>query len=184
MARIARNTEGVTLVDLYARYPAFEIDVELEQKQLLAHDVIVFQFPLYWYSTPSLLKEWQDLVLEHGFAYGSGGTALHGKILIAALSAGGDKESYQHDGANLHTIRETLTPLRQTANISGMHYLPPFCLFKARAAGKENRLERHLDDWEKLLQMLRDQNLAFDKFDALATCNVALDKFNEIFNSE
>jgi glutathione-regulated potassium-efflux system ancillary protein KefG len=40
MARIASNTEGVLLVDLYARYPTFEIDVRVEQQQLLDHDVI------------------------------------------------------------------------------------------------------------------------------------------------
>ena len=56
--------EGVTLVDLYAEYPDFQIDIDLEQQRLLAHDVIVFQHPLYWYSTPAILKEWQDLVLE------------------------------------------------------------------------------------------------------------------------
>ncbi len=184
MARIASNTEGVSLVDLYAQYPTFEIEVGTEQKRLLDHDVIVFQFPLYWYSTPSLLKEWQDLVLEHGFAYGTGGIALQGKVLVAALSAGGSQESYQHDGANLHTIKETLTPLRQTANISGMHYLPPFCLFNARSAKEENRLEQHLDSWEKLLHMLRDQELDIDKLDKYTTCNVVLDKLNEIFKSE
>ncbi len=179
MARIASNTEGVSLVDLYARYPTFEIDVEVEQQQLLAHDVIVFQFPLYWYSTPALLKEWQDLVLEHGFAYGTGGIVLQGKVLMAALSSGGDKGSYQHDGANKHTIKETLTPLKQTANISGMHYLPPFCLFNARSAKKENRLEQHLDDWEQLLTLLRDHDLDFEQLDALPTCNLALNTMEE-----
>ena len=53
--------EGVTFVDLYAEYPRFEIDVDREQARLLAHDVIVFQNPLFWYSTPAILKEWQDL---------------------------------------------------------------------------------------------------------------------------
>ncbi len=64
--------EGVTLVDLYAEYPTFEINVDREQARLLSHEVICFMHPLYWYSTPAILKEWQDLVLEHGFAYGIG----------------------------------------------------------------------------------------------------------------
>ena len=62
--------EGVRLHDLYEAYPDFLIDVEAEQALLLEHDVIVFQHPVYWYSSPAILKEWQDLVLEHGFAYG------------------------------------------------------------------------------------------------------------------
>ena len=79
MVSATRKVAGVSLVDLYAEYPRFEIDIDREQARLRESDVIVFLHPLYWYSTPSLLKEWQDLVLEHGFAYGQQGTALHGK---------------------------------------------------------------------------------------------------------
>ena len=53
---------------------------------LLDHDVVLFQFPLFWYSTPSILKEWQDLVLEHGFAYGAEGDALDGKRMMIAVT--------------------------------------------------------------------------------------------------
>ena len=76
MIRASAKLEGVTVLDLYAEYPDFVIDVEREQARLREHDIIVFQFPLYWYSVPALLKGWQDLVLEYGFAYGSGGEAL------------------------------------------------------------------------------------------------------------
>jgi len=58
--------EGVSLVDLYAAYPGLDIDVAAEQQRLLAHDVIVLQHPFYWYSSPAIIKEWQDLVLENG----------------------------------------------------------------------------------------------------------------------
>ena len=74
MARAAARIDGITFVDLYADYPRFDIDVNVEQQRLLDHDVILFQFPLFWYSTPSIVKEWQDLVLEHGFAYGKEST--------------------------------------------------------------------------------------------------------------
>lgn len=76
MAEAVRDLDGITLVDLYADYADFQIDIDREQDRLLQHDVIVFQHPLYWYSTPAILKEWQDLVLEHGFACGTKGTAL------------------------------------------------------------------------------------------------------------
>ena len=64
----SKGFDHVTTVDLYAEYPNFRIDIDKEQQRLRDHDVIVFMFPLYWYSTPSLLKEWQDLVLEYGCA--------------------------------------------------------------------------------------------------------------------
>ena len=82
MASAAAALDGITFVDLYSDYPRFDIDVDAEQQRLLDHDVILFQFPLFWYSTPSIVKEWQDLVLEHGFAYGKTGRALEGKRVI------------------------------------------------------------------------------------------------------
>jgi putative NADPH-quinone reductase len=73
MAAVAAKIDSITFVDLYHDYPRYDIDVNVEQRRLLEHDVVLIQFPLFWYSTPSIIKEWQDLVLEHGFAYGSGG---------------------------------------------------------------------------------------------------------------
>ena len=61
LIRKARQLEHVTIVDLYATYPDFFIDVHAEHQRLLSHDVIVFQHPLYMYSCPSLLKEWLDM---------------------------------------------------------------------------------------------------------------------------
>jgi putative NADPH-quinone reductase len=124
MARATARVEGVTLVDLYAEYPDFQIDIDREQGRLVGHDVLVFMHPLYWYSTPAILKEWQDLVLEHGFAYGSQGTALHGKIFFSALTAGGAEAAYQAEGYNHFTIRELLHPLEQTAALCGRRGAP------------------------------------------------------------
>ena len=89
-----RDLPGVTFHDLYQLYPDLDIDVAREQELLVEHDVIVMQHPLFWYSTPAMLKEWQDLVLEHGWAYGHDGTALHGKILLTATTAGGSETAY------------------------------------------------------------------------------------------
>jgi putative NADPH-quinone reductase len=150
----AKKIKGVTCVDLYAEYPTFNINIDKEQKRLLEHDVIVFQFPLYWYSTPALLKEWQDLVLEYGFAYGNEGESLHGKHLLCSVSAGGAQDAYQTDGFNHFTSSELLRPLEQMANLLGMNYVPPFVLFGARSAVEEKRLEKHLKQWEVLLKKL------------------------------
>jgi len=64
------DLEHVTVHDLYETYPNFLINVDREQKLLLEHDRIVIQHPSFWYSTPSIVKEWFDLVLEYGWAYG------------------------------------------------------------------------------------------------------------------
>lgn len=117
---------GLTLQDLYEAYPDFDVDVRREQELLLAHDLIVFQHPFYWYSTPALLKQWQDLVLEHGWAYGSSGTALHGKQMTSVVTTGGSASAYGREGLNRFTVRELLAPIEQTARLCGMEYLPPY----------------------------------------------------------
>jgi len=152
--------EGVTLVDLYGEYPTYDIDIEKEQQRLKEHDVIVFMFPLYWYSTPSILKEWQDLVLEYGFAYGKKGTALHGKTFFCALSAGGAEEAYQTDGYNHFTINELLQPLEQTSRLTGMEYWPPFAIFSARTAAEEDRIPQHVENWKTLIKAVIEEKIS------------------------
>ncbi|PGM50890.1 NAD(P)H-dependent oxidoreductase [Bacillus sp. AFS053548] len=120
--------EEVTIHNLYADYPNFEINVEKEQQLLLEHDRIVFQFPFYWYSTPALLKQWQDSVLSYGFAYGSEGNKLQGKELLLVISSGGPSEAYQAGGYNHYTMSELTRPLQATANLCGMYFLPSFLL--------------------------------------------------------
>jgi putative NADPH-quinone reductase len=171
LAQATATVDGVTLIDLYAEYPDFQIDVDREQARLLAHEVIVFMHPLYWYSTPAILKEWQDLVLEHGFAYGSNGTALHGKIFFNALTAGGLEAAYQAEGYNHFTIRELLHPLEQTAELCGMIYLPPFALFGARTAVDEGRIDAHVANWVRVLEALRDGRFDIDRAQGLPRLN-------------
>ena len=118
---------GVTVRHVDALYPDRRIDVEAEQAVLLAHDRIVFQHPLFWYSVPPLMKQWLDDVLADGWAYGSG-TALAGKEWLSAISTGGPADSYTAGGYNTYSMSELLKPLQQTANLIGMKFLPPFVL--------------------------------------------------------
>lgn len=127
LQRIPRR-EGLTLQDLYERYPDFDVDVKREQELLVAHDLVLFQHPFYWYSTPALLKQWVDLVLEHGWAYGSTGTALLGKRMANVVSTGGGASAYARDGLSRYTVRELLAPIEQTARLCGMDYLPPYLI--------------------------------------------------------
>lgn len=122
----AATDAGVEVRDLYALYPDGKVDVAVEQAALEAADRIVLQFPMYWYSTPSLLKQWQDDVLTYGWAYGSTGTALHGKELLVAASSGSPSEKYQVDGDYHYTAFELLRPLQATSNLIGTTYVEPF----------------------------------------------------------
>ncbi len=160
MYRQARAVDGITVVDLYAEYPRHDIDIDREQKRLLEHDVIVFQFPLFWYSTPSLIKEWLDLVLEHGFAYGKDGDRLAGKRLQLAVTAAGPADAYSPQGYQNHHLRTYLRPLEQTAALCDMEYLPPYVLYASLRAPEEDRVGPHATGYRRLLEALRDDLVA------------------------
>ena len=129
----AIKEEGnITIHDLYATYKTpEEIDVSKEQQLLLDHDRIVFQFPLYWFSTPGMLKYWQDMVLEYGFAYGSEGNALAGKAFKIATTAGAAQEAYESAGKMHVSMAEILKPLETTALFTQMKFTPSFILYGA-----------------------------------------------------
>ncbi len=128
LINIIKQVPGITVHDLYEIYPDLNIDVDREQALLSQHDIIFFQYPMYWYSPPAIIKQWQDLVLEHGWAYGHTGKALSGKWTGNVLSTGSGKEAYQAGGHHGHTVHEFLVPFKQTAQLCNMTWLPPFVI--------------------------------------------------------
>lgn len=163
MATAARSVAGITFVDLYGEYPRHNIDVDREQARLLAHDVILFQFPLFWYSSPSLVKEWQDLVLQHGFAYGHEGHKLAGKKLLLALTAGGAEAAYAPKGYQQFPLRAFLTPFEQTAHLCKMEFLAPYVLYGALTADETFEIAPHVEGYRQLLQSIRDDVYPFEE---------------------
>jgi glutathione-regulated potassium-efflux system ancillary protein KefG len=162
LADAVRELDGVRIHDLYEEYPSLAIDVNREQELLVEHDVIVFQHPFYWYSAPAILKEWQDLVLEHGWAYGHGGTKLRGKITLNAITTGGPESSYHHDGYNRFTLRELLSPWDQTAHLCGMRFLAPFAVHGALRVVADADVSANRDRYVLLLEALRDDRVDLD----------------------
>lgn len=136
------------------RVSAFDINIDAEQDRLRAHEIILFQFPVFWYASPSLLKEWQDLVLEHGFAYGDGGDALAGKRMMLAVTAGGPETAYAASGYNHFELRTLLTPWEQTARLCKMDFLPPYVLFGSLKAPAQGRVPGHVTGFNRLLETL------------------------------
>ncbi|MEO1245395.1 MAG: NAD(P)H-dependent oxidoreductase [Pseudomonadota bacterium] len=161
MSRAASSIDGISWVDLYAEYPRFDIDIDREQQRLLDHDVILLQFPMFWYSTPSLIKEWEDLVLEHGFAYGHEGDRLAGKRLQLAVSAAGPEEAYTADGYQHYPIRTFLTPLEQTARLCRMDFSAPYVIYSSLRAPGDGALAPHVAGYRRLIEAIRDDRYDF-----------------------
>lgn len=83
-------------------HDAFAPDIRAEIDKLLACDLLVLQFPLWWFSVPAILKGWIDRVLVNGVAYGSGRRfdtgGLKGKKAMVTTTTGCYAEMMEPDG--------------------------------------------------------------------------------------
>lgn len=120
---------GLDLSILYLDKEGWEFDVEKAQKELKEAKAIVFQFPVFWYSYPSLLKKWVEDVFTHGFAYGSEGTALQGKEFFISCSTGSPEETYRAGGPQNHPIKEFFYNFDQIAALCGMQKHDPIVTY-------------------------------------------------------
>lgn len=162
LAAVAANVPGVEIVNMQSAYPSgmdmFQ-DGEREAGRLLSADRIVLQFPIQWYSTPPLLKAWQDAVLTRMYyiAYEREGRQLEGRPLMIAATAGNVPEAYRHGGRNLLPMIEILAPLRATAHRCGLVWADPFILYKADKL-ETGELEAASADYVQALQRWIDES--------------------------
>ena len=157
-----QDIEAITFHDLYEEYPEFDIDVKREQELLKNHDCIIFHYPFYWYSTPAILKEWQDLVLEHGWAYGSKGNALKDKLFFNVITTGGPQQAYVGNNIYNNTIKELLAPITQSAKLCKMINIPPFVVHGTHAINPDEIVE-YKKAYFELLTLIATNNFVVKK---------------------
>lgn len=132
-------------------------DIAAELDKLLAADLVIFSFPLYWFSVPAILKGWFDRVLVSGKTYGgrrvydAGG--LKGKRALLALTTGG--RDYMLSEGGIHgDLQDILKPVLQgTLGYTGMTVLPSFVGFHVPYLKPEQRGEI-LEAWRAHLARL------------------------------
>lgn len=147
----------VTVHDLYQDYHDFYIDIQREQALLQGYEMIIWQHPFYWYSAPPLMKQWIDMVLEFGWAYGPGGTQLSGKKIMSVISTGGNEEAYTAAGHHGHSIDDFLLPFRHTARLCQMTWLPPFVVHGSYRITPE-RLVQTAQEYAAMLRSIHLEN--------------------------
>ena len=118
LADLAEQLPSAVIDDLSALYPDYKINVEAEQKKLTNADIIVLQFPIFWYSCPALLAKWMEDVFVRGFSHGSQGKALVGKKLLLSFTTGAPESAY--DAA--FPVDALTGRFVQTAGLTGMIY--------------------------------------------------------------
>ncbi|MBN2654537.1 MAG: NAD(P)H-dependent oxidoreductase [Nitrospirae bacterium] len=166
----ANGVDSVLVHDLYEQYPDFDIDVKKEQQLLDQCDIIILQHPMYWFSAPSLLKEWQDLSLLHGWAYGKGATALKDKLLLSVISTGADESFYNKDHENNFSIKELISPYAQLAKVCGMIYLPPFVVHSTHSLNTDG-INAHAEDYRNILIALTENRLDIEAAKSMCRLN-------------
>ena len=115
---VAKLLPNAVIDDLGALYPDYRIDVPAEQDKLRNADIIVLQFPIFWYSMPALLAKWMEDVFVRGFSHGSQGKALAKKKLLLSFTTGAPESAY---GASFPVDMMT-GRFVQTAGLTGMIY--------------------------------------------------------------
>lgn len=150
------DLHNVTVHDLYETYPDFFIDVEAEQALLLEHDLIVIQHPVYWYNMPALLREWQDLVLEYGYAYGRQQQKLAGKGMWVVMTAGAPEHSYSETGVNERPLSDYFLHYPRMANVCHLDMKPTFEIYHGRHT-EDATLEEAAEQYRsRLLSYLKE----------------------------
>lgn len=163
LARAASGLHHVAIADMAALYPTgidMERDSEKEAARLLGADRIVLQFPMQWYSTPALMKQWQDVVLTRmGYVYGdTEGAGLAGKPIMVAATMGAEETTYRLEGRNRFTVTELLAPLRASAHRFALDWQDPFLLFDAEAMDGD-ALINAAHDYHRTLSSFAAQHL-------------------------
>lgn len=117
--RLLPEAEYVYLDQLY---PDFHIDTLREQDRLLKAEIIVFQFPLFWYSAPSLMHRWIEQTFTHGFSHGTTGDKLQGKKLLLSFTSGAPEEMYRYGSVQNYPIEDFLPPYKQMGCLCGLEW--------------------------------------------------------------
>jgi putative NADPH-quinone reductase len=136
LAEAAASLPDVEVVHLDGLYADGEIDLDREVARLIAAQRIVLQFPVQWYSTPPLLKVWQDRLFTRMFYVNAEteGAQIAGRPLMVAATAGNKPSAYSASGVNLFPLQDLLHPLRATVHRCGLKWQEPFILYEGRSA--------------------------------------------------
>ena len=119
---ISEQLPEARIVKLDELYPDFHINVAAEQERLLWADIIVLQFPVFWYSAPSILERWMEQTFLHGFSHGSKGDKLKGKKIVLSFTTGAPAEMYSKNGAMCHDIDDFLLCYKAMCRLTQMEY--------------------------------------------------------------
>jgi NAD(P)H dehydrogenase (quinone) len=143
-----------------SEHHGFAPDVEAELQKLEWCDVLIFQFPLWWFALPAPLKGWVDRVFVAGRAYGGGklyeNGVFKGKKAILSFTTGGPEAAYAPGGFN-GDINGILRPIhRGVFEFCGFSVLAPNPVYSA-AHGTDDDRRKKLEEWQQRVVKLHEE---------------------------
>ncbi|GLQ49850.1 NAD(P)H-dependent oxidoreductase [Dyella flava] len=148
-------------------------DVAAEQDKLRWADLVIFQFPMWWYSMPAILKGWFERVYAYGFAYGVGEHSdrrwgerfgegvFKGKRAMLIVTTGGWEEHYSERGIN-GPIDDVLFPIQHGMLFyPGFDVLPPFLVYRTSKMNEQRYGETLAALGTRLDRAMLDQPIAY-----------------------
>ena len=145
-----KEMEEVAIYNLYEMRPEDAYNIDLWSKIISQASALVFQFPLYWMSAPSLLKKWQDEV----FTYLAKTPAVAGKALLVAVTTGSEYSAYRSGGRNNFTMDELLRPYQASALHAGMVWQTPVVAYGMGTADAGKNIAEGVNDYKLKIESL------------------------------
>jgi len=148
--------------EMYAtEVDGFTPDIKAELDKLDWCDVLIFQFPLWWFGLPAILKGWVDRVFAMGRIYGGGkwydNGVFKGKKALLSLTTGGPETMYSETGLN-GNIQTILFPINHgILRFVGFDVLPPFIVWSPSRIGDERR-QAYLEEYQQRLLTINETN--------------------------
>jgi NAD(P)H dehydrogenase (quinone) len=144
--------------ELYAtKHETFAPDIAAEMEKLFWCDVLVLQFPLWWFGMPAIMKGWVDRVFAMGKIYGWGEGfetgKFQGKRAMVSLTTGSPEHLFR-DGELRPSMETLLLPIHQGIfKFTGFEILPPFVAWEVAHISQEAR-EEYLKKYQRALTQL------------------------------
>lgn len=142
----------------------FALDIQEEMDKLEWCDLLIMQFPLWWFSLPAILKGWVDRTFAMGKVYGGGkwydNGVFQGKKAMLSLTTGGPENMYTAIGIN-GNINEILFPIHHgILKFVGFDVLPPFIAWAVAHADEEKR-QAYLNAYQERLLKIEETEPIF-----------------------
>lgn len=155
---LSKSLPNLEVRNIHQLYPDYKINAQAEQAALLKHDLIILQYPMYWFNMPAILKIWFDEVFTYQFAYGSKGDKLKNKKLLPSLTIGQPEKNFQQ--GDKHLIDDFLQSIKYSSQYAHMQYIDPCLLYgiSTVSGNSPEEIKEKALQHSKILQQLIEQH--------------------------